>query len=284
MTEHDVQPEHLDLPAYLSRIGYSGPLSPTRSVLEGLHLAHATRVPFENLDILLGRRIHLDLPRLQAKLVTAGRGGYCFEQNLLFRAAIECIGFDVTPLAARVRYRTDRTLARTHMMLRVEVGDTPYLADVGFGGEGLLLPVSMRFNRPVPQFAWTYRIVEEGPVQVLQSLHGDSWTDLYAFTGERQELADYQMANWYTSTHPDSKFVKMLIVQKSTPEARTFLHDRELIVDAGGDVSRRQLADDSEILSVLADRFGLRFPAGTIFPRPGRGAYRAPLYGPPGQR
>ena len=272
MAETEFNPEHLDLPAYLSRVGYDGALLPNREVLTALHLAHASRVPFENLDILLGRRISLDLADLQAKLVAAGRGGYCFEQNLLFWAALEKIGFSVTPLAARVRFRTDRTLARTHMLLRVEAEKLAYLADVGFGGEGLLLPIPLDVAHPVRQFAWSYRIVEESGLRVLQSLHGGKWTDLYAFTEERQALADYQMANWYTSTHPDSKFVQMLIVQKSTPEARTFLHNRELTVDTGDDSGyRRQLADDGKVLAVLTEVFGIHLPAETAFPRIARG-------------
>src|SRR5690349_15099497 len=128
----------LDLDAYLDRIGYAGPRLPTRRVLEGLHLAHTTHVPFENLDILLGRPIRLDLDSLQAKLVRDRRGGYCFEQNTLFAAGLEQMGFAVTRLAARVRFGASRLLPRTHMLLRVDVEGEPFLADVGFGGSGLL--------------------------------------------------------------------------------------------------------------------------------------------------
>src|SRR5438093_5660882 len=149
----------LDLDAYLERIGYVGPLEPTWRVLEDLHLAHATHIPFENLDILLGRSIRLDLESLQAKLVKAKRGGYCFEQNLLFAAVLESLGFALTRLAARVRYRTDRLLPRTHMALLVHLDGTHWLADVGFGAEGLLLPLPFRVGQETPQFAWTYRIV-----------------------------------------------------------------------------------------------------------------------------
>jgi N-hydroxyarylamine O-acetyltransferase len=136
-----VEPVALDLPAYLRRIGYAGGLEPSRATLEALHLAHATAIPFENLDILLGRPIRLDLASLQAKLVRGGRGGYCFEQNLLFAAVLEHLGFALTRLAARVRLRADRVNPRTHMTLAVAVEGERVLADVGFGVEGLLLPV-----------------------------------------------------------------------------------------------------------------------------------------------
>lgn len=134
----------LDLDAYLRRIGYAGALDPGSATLEALHLAHASRIPFENLDILLGRPIRLDLGSLQAKLVRDGRGGYCFEQNLLLAAVLGRVGFDVTPLAARVRYRITRAVPRTHALLVVETGGERWLADVGFGLEGLLMPVPLR--------------------------------------------------------------------------------------------------------------------------------------------
>src|ERR1700756_4948956 len=98
----------MDLKAYSARIGYTGAFAPTAETLAELHLAHATHIPFENADILLGRPIRLDQESLQAKLVAQRRGGYCFEQNLLFAAALEELGFRVTRLAARVRYEATR--------------------------------------------------------------------------------------------------------------------------------------------------------------------------------
>ena len=112
---------HLDLDAYLKRIGYAGARQPTLAVLEALHLAHATHIPFENLDVLLGRPIRLDLASLQAKLVAGGRGGYCFEQNLLIAAVLGQLGFEVKLIAARVRHRGDKDLPRTHMLVMVHV-------------------------------------------------------------------------------------------------------------------------------------------------------------------
>jgi len=258
----------LDLDAYLERIGYAGPLEPTAPILEALHLAHATHIPFENADILLGRAVRLDLAGLQAKLVAGGRGGYCFEQNLLFAAVLERLGFGVTPLAARVRHRGDRVLPRTHMTLLVRIGNAEWVADVGFGGEGLLLPVPFGAGGEVRHFAWTYRIVEEAAGQwLLQSRRDSGWANLYSFTLDPQAPADYEMANYYTSTHPDSPFVRTLIAQLPTTEARFLLRDRELTTDRGGSVEQRVIVDDEDRLSVLADTFGLRFPAGTRFTR-----------------
>lgn len=259
------RPDALDLEAYLARIGYSGRLQPDPAVLEAIHLAHATHIPFENLDILLQRPIRLDLSSLQAKLVAGRRGGYCFEQNLLFSAVLRRLGFSVRQLAARVIYRGGRRFPRTHMLLAVDLEGTTWLADVGFGREGLLLPLPFGGGREARQFAWTYRVTEADGEWVLQSLRNGSWTDLYSFSLEPQLAVDFEPANHYTATHPDSRFVRTLTVQLPTPEVRYMLRNRELVLDRGGTVTRRMLADNNELLAVLAETFGLRFPAGTRF-------------------
>jgi N-hydroxyarylamine O-acetyltransferase len=258
-------PEAIDLDAYLRRIGYSGGLQPVPAVLEALHLAHATHIPFENLDILLKRPIRLDLARLQEKLVAGGRGGYCFEQNLLFSAVLQRLGYPVTQHAARVLYGSRRRLPRTHMLLRVELEGGAYLADVGFGLEGLLLPLPFVAGREVRQYAWTYRVIESGGEWTLQSLREGSWLDLYAFTLEPCLAVDFEPANHYSATHPDSRFVRTLTVQLPTPVVRSMLRNRELVQDLGTTVTKRVLANDDELLAVLAEIFGLRFPAGTRF-------------------
>jgi N-hydroxyarylamine O-acetyltransferase len=254
-----------NLESYLSRVSYRGDRAPTAKTLADLHLAHATKIPFENADILLGRPIRLDQESLQAKLVTQRRGGYCFEHNLLFAAALEELGFRVTRLAARVRYEATRLLPRTHMLLRVEADDRTWLADVGFGGGGLLQPVPLEAGQVVRQFAWTYRVIRESDLWVLQSLHGQEWKDLYAFTLEPQEVVDYEMASFYVSTHPQSPFVQRLTVQLPTPEGHYILRNRELVVDRGDSVARRTIADD-ELVDILAKQFGLEFPPDTKFP------------------
>ncbi len=254
-----------DLEAYLARIGDSGPLAPSAEVLDRIHLAHATSIPFENLDILLGRRIRLDLESLQEKLVRGRRGGYCFEQNTLFAAALECIGYRVTTLAARVRYGSPRLLPRTHMLLKVDLDDGPRLADVGFGGDGLLRPIPMQPGRESRHFQRIYRIAEEGQVLVLQSLRPEGWLDLYAFTLEPNFPVDYEVSNHFTSTYPDSPFRHGPIVQRQTPEARYILRGRELTIQRGDATEVREIGDDDEFLRVLSSTFGLGFPPGTRF-------------------
>lgn len=267
MTTNALDSAPLDLDAYLRRIDYAGPLLPTAAVLQAVHLAHATHIPYENLDILLGQPIRLDLASIQAKLVLGGRGGYCFEQNKLLAAALQELGFPVQLLAARVRYRYRQMLPRTHMVLLVHADGENWLVDVGFGAYGLLLPVPFVAGAEARQYAWTFRIIEEPGLWVMQSLGEDAWEDLYAFSLEPQQMIDYEMANYYTSTHPNSRFVQTPTAQRMTTEVRYIMRNRELITDSGDVVTIREIADE-ELLSVLAQTFGLSFPEGTRFSSP----------------
>jgi len=259
--------DELDLDAYLERIGRPGRPRPSLETLRALHFAHVAHIPFENLDILLGRPIRIDLDSLQQKLVAGRRGGYCFEQNTLFASALRAIGFEVTLLAARVRFGTTRVLPRTHMVLKVESEGADWLADVGFGAAGLLHPVRFGETRETRQFAWTYRLPRSSGQWVLQSLREGAWSDLYAFTLEPQLAVDFEVANHYVSTYSQSRFVRALTVQRATPEERYTLVDRELAIERADGTERRAVGEE-ELLGVLSRTFGLDFPRGTRFRLP----------------
>ncbi len=255
----------LDLTAYLDRIAYTGPLAPTAEVLTAVHLAHATHIPFENIDVLLGKPPRIDLESLQAKLVRGGRGGYCFEQNALLAAALEHIGFHVTRLAARVWFRATGRLPRTHMLLRIDLPEGPRIADVGFGSAGLFHPLPLIDGREAQQYAWAYRVARGSGTWMLQTRLPEGWADLYEFSEEPQHPVDYEPANYFVATHPVSPFTRTLTAQRQSPAARFVLRNRLLTTDRGGAVETRVVNDD-ELLGVLADVFGLRLPAGTRFP------------------
>ncbi len=252
-----------DLKAYLGRIGYLGALEATAATLRGLHLAHASTIPFENLDIQMGLPIRLDLASIQEKLVYRKRGGYCFEQNTLFMTALKALGFELKPCEARVRLGAAGVLPRTHMLLLVQAGGAEHLCDVGFGGEGLLHPVPLDGNHHA-QFLETYRVIPEGPLRVLQSLRAEGWFDLYAFAPEGGEAVDFEMGNWYTSTHPQSRFIATLTAQLPTPEARYVLRNRTYTISRGRLQETREL-DDEEMIEVLDRQFGLEVSRGTRF-------------------
>jgi N-hydroxyarylamine O-acetyltransferase len=147
----------------------------------------------------------------------------------------------------------------------VDAGGATWLTDVGFGAEGLLLPVPFGAAREARQFAWTYRVIEADGEWVLQSLRDNAWKNLYSFTLEPLLATDYEAGNRYVSTHPESLFVQTLTAQLPTPDVRYILRNRKLLLDRGPITESRVLANDEELLAVLADTFGLRFPAGTRF-------------------
>ena len=255
-----------DLPGYLRRVGLDAAPPATAGGLAALHRAHAGAIPFENLDILLGRGIRLDLPSLEAKLVAARRGGYCFEQNMLFGAALADLGFRLTPLAARVRLGGRADGPRTHMLLSVRASGRDWLCDVGFGGGGPWEPLPLEPSGEIAQGLWRFRVVAEGRERVLQNMGPSGWRDLYGFTLEPQLPADYAVANHYTSTHPDSSFTKMAVAQKTSATGALALRGSVLQTMApGAEVVETPAPDGEALLALLRERFGLEFPEGTRF-------------------
>jgi N-hydroxyarylamine O-acetyltransferase len=254
------------LARYLDRVGLEAAPPPTLAGLSALHRAHAGAIPFENLDILLGRPIRLDLPALVGKLVDGRRGGYCFEQNSLFAAVLAALGFPVTPLGARVRLGGRSDSARTHMLLSVRAEDRDWICDVGFGGGGLWEPLSLESSGEVRQGGWRFRLVEDGRERVLQSLSREGWRDLYGFTLEPQLPIDYVVANHYTSTHPDSKFTQMPVAQRTRADGADVLRgDLVQSLKPGEAPVDSAAPKGDDLLALLRTRFGLDFPAGTRF-------------------
>ena len=253
----------LDLGAYLERIGLQARPTADLAGLRALHLAHATTIPFENLDIQMGLPIRLDLASLQAKLVRRRRGGYCFEHNTLFLAVLKALGFDALPCEARVRLGAVEVLARTHMLLLVRLDGVPWLCDVGFGGEGLLHPVRVD-GEAHGQFLNTYRVSEEGGLRVLQSHHHGAWEDLYAFVPEERFPIDFEMANHFTSTHPESRFLKTLTAQLPGPDLRRILRNRAYAELRGDQAEGWELTPEA-VIPILREAFGIEVPEGARF-------------------
>ncbi|MBP3956055.1 arylamine N-acetyltransferase [Gemmata sp. G18] len=268
----------MNLDAYLSRIGYAGPRTPTLPVLRDIVLAHACSIPFENLDVLLGREIRLEPSAVERKLVAARRGGYCFEQNSLLLGALSALGFAARPLSARVRIKATRedTPPRTHLFLRVEAEGGSWLADVGLGGLTPTTPLridQLDTEQPTPHE--TRRIVREerdpAPRYFHQAKLGEVWADVYEFTLEEMPEIDREVGNWWTSTHKNSKFRQNLLAALARPDGtRVSVLNREFTHRRGTEVLERfEITDPEHLLGVLAERFGLIFPAGTRFGAPG---------------
>lgn len=254
-----------DLDAYLRRIGYAGPRTISLETLAAVHRAHATSIPFENLDPLLGKPLKLDLVSLQHKLVVQRRGGFCYEQNLLLGAALRAIGFTVTDLAARVRWNMppETTRPRTHMLLAVNVAAQRYVVDAGFGGHTLTAP--LRMDRRIPQRTphGPFRLLYGEGLYELQAEAGPpeqrEWRALYTFDQQAQLLSDYEMACWYLCHHPESVFRTALLAARPTADGgRIALRDQFFTRYRPDGSSEAQTLDSADALrNVLHQQFGL---------------------------
>jgi N-hydroxyarylamine O-acetyltransferase len=247
----------LDLDAYLARIGVRG-----RPRVAELHHAHVTSIPFENLDPRRGIPVSLELEDIERKLVHRRRGGYCFEHNLLLKAALEALGAEVEMLLARVRVGRPpgSSRPRTHLVLRVRADGAEWHADVGFGHGTLLEPIPFGPGPEHEQSGWRFRVVEDGAELVLQSAQDGGWIDLYGFVPDPVPFVDVETSNWFTSTYPRSPFVTGLIVSAQAPDGtRVSLSDwhglsLEEETPAGGSVRQVQ---PGEVAELIATRFGL---------------------------
>jgi len=250
----------LDLDAYFARIGYTGPRSATLETLRALHLLHPQAVPFENLDPFLGRPVTLALPALQQKLVRSGRGGYCYEQNLLFMQVLRALGFEVTGLAARVLWnRGEHELTpRSHMLLRIELEGRTFLADVGFGGLTQTAPLLLEPGLVQQTPHEPFRIVEKSGYFHAQAEIGGEWRTLYRFDLSDHHEVDYAIASYYLSTSPASHFVTGLIAARALPDRRYALSGNRLTVHRlGGGSERREIAMAGELADTLEALFGI---------------------------
>ena len=245
-----------DLDAYLKRIGLYG-----AATVAQLHRAHATSIPFENLDPHRGVPVSLEPELIERKLVAERRGGYCFEQNLLLKAGLEALGAQVDLYLARVRVNADGvTRPRGHLAMRVNADGASWHADVGFGLGSLLDPLPFGPGEAHEQSGWHFRIVEDGFEFVLQTIEGDRWIDLYGFHPQVVPFVDLETSNWWVSTHPHSPFVTGLVASIQDDDGkRTSVSDwNELaLTEETPAVKSVTPVLREELPGLLASRFGL---------------------------
>jgi N-hydroxyarylamine O-acetyltransferase len=262
-------PEHPDVSSfpladYLTRIGYANAVTADLVTLKGLHRAHVDAIPFENLEIQMGGAVILAPKTLEAKMVRRRRGGYCFEQNALFAAALRSIGFAVETCEARVRQGMAGTLLpRTHMVLTVRIDGRDLLADVGFGGDGLIEPIPMD-GTVHEQAGVPFRVVREASLRLLQRQAAGKWDDLFVVLPDPVYPVDFEMANWFTSTFTRSPFVLNVTAQRITDGTRHILRNLTYTVVRGSESTSREITR-AELVPLLRDTFGLDVPEDAKF-------------------
>jgi arylamine N-acetyltransferase len=256
----------IDVAAYFARIGYSGSAEPSLATLTEVVAAHIRRIPYENLDPLLGVPVaDLGSAALADKLVHRRRGGYCYEHNNLMRYVLEHLGFLVDALVSRVVWMRSEGLdgpptSQTHQMLAVRIPgvDDNFLVDVGFGGQTPSSPIRLAAG-PIQQTRHEpYRLRTRGQGYVLEALVRETWQPLYTFTTDPCPLIDLKVGSWYVSTHPESTFVTELTAALVTDNARFNLRGRNLAIHTpGGHTEDVRFDTAAEVLDALTNRFGI---------------------------
>ncbi len=248
----------VDVSSYLARINYSGPIAPTADTLRTIHHAHLLTVPFENLDIPLGRKIVVDEDAFVRKVVEQRRGGFCYELNGAFAALLRSLGFRVTLLSARVaRDQGGEGPEFDHLALRVEL-DEPWLADVGFG-ESFLEPLRIEAGPEQADPAGTFRLIDLGERLQLEKVEPVGiWKRQYSFTLLPRRLEQFAGMCHYHQTSPDSSFTQNRLCTKATANGRITLSGMKLIVTQAGHREEKTLSSQEEWNRALREHFGIR--------------------------
>jgi len=194
-------------------------------------------------------------------MITGGRGGYCFEQNMLFRAGLRSLGYNVLSLQARVvrNLPIDAPRPALHMVLRVDLPEGAFLADVGFGNLAPTAPLALSPNIEQDTPHEPMRFIEMGQELTLQAKLGDHWEHIYRVVPLPRVDAEYEIGNWFTASQPDSPYRSNLIAARPGPNRTrlTLFNNRLSVRHSTGEVERRFLEDTSEYRTVLAEMFGL---------------------------
>jgi len=253
-----MKPDNFSLSAYFSRIGFEGAISADFVTLKRMMRCQLFSVPFENLDVQQGKVVSLVPEEIYRKIVDRNRGGYCYEVNGLFAMALEALRIPWQFVAARpMTYPVRRP--KTHAAIVVTIEGEQWLFDLGFGSYGIREPVNLNWiDRDIRQDYETFRLtISPERDYLLQSLNDGVWTNLYEFNLSPQEWVDFEPANYLNSTHPDSIFVRCLMVVMQNPSGKDVLiGDRFKSVSAGrttGWTVRRE-----DIPELLQQKFSLR--------------------------
>jgi N-hydroxyarylamine O-acetyltransferase len=248
----------IDLRRYFGRIGWTGERSPTYATLAGILHAHTASIPLENLDVLLARPPRLDLGSLEAKLVDARRGGYCFEHATLFSAVLAALGFQPIAHAARVVLNAPRDASpRTHMFLTVATEGRTFVVDPGFGRLASRAPVPLASDGRNNATHWMTR---DGHFWILRAKEAGNDFDCWVSTLEAENGVDFEVANHYTATHAASPFVNRLLLRAITDDGYVTVMNRDVTRVRADAAQTSRLADRAQLRALPNDDFGFDLP------------------------
>ncbi|HEY6741886.1 MAG TPA: arylamine N-acetyltransferase [Lapillicoccus sp.] len=248
------QTELLDLDAYLSRVGEPA-AAPSRPALDAIHEAHVRTFTFDNIDVILDQHPGVRLDAVQEKFLGRGRGGYCFEHNVVFAAVLERLGYDVERRLGRVG---DPSAPRTHCVLVVTVDGERVLADPGFG-MSLLRPISLTNGTEDDYGGWRYRLRQvtlgAGWGWALERWRDEHWEAMHLHDELPVHPLDYVVGHHFTSTYPSIHFRQMLMLTRHLPDRHVAVtHETVTVRRPGRPTEHRELRDGqlNDLLDELA--------------------------------
>ena len=249
---------------YLQRLGYDSPPAPSLRTLQDLQLRHVCSFAFENLSSLMRLPVPIDLASVEQKVLLEGRGGYCYELNQMFLALLQELGFDARGITGRVVMGgpPDARTARTHRLSLVTLDGVRYITDVGFGGMVPSSPLLLDTEVVQTTAHEPYRVTFDGhDSYTLWVQVANEWRGLYVFDLQVQATIDYEIGNWYVSTHPDSVFVGQLKVARLAAGERHTLNNANYAIHYLDRPSeKRTLVSADEVLQLLTEVFGICVP------------------------
>ncbi|WP_095079260.1 arylamine N-acetyltransferase [Pseudomonas sp. Irchel s3h17] len=252
-----------DIELYLQRLGYAAPPAPTLETLRALQLRHTSTFVFENLSPLARIPVQLDLESIQRKVLHEGRGGYCYELNNLYMTLLQHLGYEVRGITGRVVMNApeDAWAARTHRLTLLTLDGVRYITDVGFGGMVPTAPLLLDTDEEQATPHEPYRITRDGDSYTLRARVAGEWRAMYVFDLQRQGDIDYEIGNWYVSTHPQSPFLQRLMAARTGEGVRRTLNNGSFAIHhMGGASERREICDPDELIELLRSEFELRVP------------------------
>lgn len=256
-------PTLTDRRLYLQRLGYDSPPAPTLQTLRDLQLRHVCTFAFESLSTLMHAPVPIDLPSVERKVLHQGRGGYCYELNQLFLALLQELGFEARGITGRVVIGgpPDAHTGRTHRLSLVTLEGVRYITDVGFGGMVPSSPLQLDNDAPQATAHEPYRLSFNQGSYTLWAQVAEEWRGLYVFDLQTQADIDYEIGNWYVSTHPGSPFVGQLKAALLAPGKRHTLANAHYALHYLDRPSEKRTLESAEqLLALLRDTFGIRLP------------------------
>ena len=257
-----------DLNGYFSRIGLeeiiNEKIEPSLDLLSKIQLAHMSKIPFENLDVVAGKVISMSAVDVHSKLVIDNRGGYCFEQNTLLRSALVKLGYIVRPFLSRVRWGAKVPITPlTHIVLGVTIPSTnvEYLVDVGFGGLGSNIPLRID-TEEIQSTDEKYRILpQDDNYYKVQWYLNEVWSDLYCFLRSKAIEVDCVMSNWWSCTYALARWKTCLFVSMIIGDCRHRILNGTYTIrnSSNGSVTNKLITDINELFALLTDVFHINY-------------------------